>query len=199
MTTDPAPVVKKFGPVCRWTKSQLRWLNVNYSPKTFYDFIFDLTELPDKLCQRIIPLNGVQSNSIGVKTISDGIEKLNLKAIEDQSLDLDSLNAVMGNFVTANEELVKILQRRKNKPLESQTPPNQATTPSNPRFSGESTDSTDSWSSTDSKPEHFTHLFAYQFINASLLAMKKEFGSIPWLKESFKKLINRLTLSFLMN
>ena len=36
MTTDPAPVAKKFGPVHRWGKVQLGWLDVNYSPTTLY-------------------------------------------------------------------------------------------------------------------------------------------------------------------
>src|SRR5438045_5706917 len=39
MTTDPAPVAKKFGPVHRWGKVQLGWLNVNYSPTKLYDFL----------------------------------------------------------------------------------------------------------------------------------------------------------------
>jgi hypothetical protein len=139
----------------------------------------------------------MKSDFVGVSTISDGIDALDLKAIANKTLDLDtlslmmgSLSLVMGSFVTANRELLKIIQRREASTLEPRTPPAQTTIPSNPNFSGESTDSSNSWSSSDSKAEHFTHQFAYQFINASLIAVEKQLGTIPWLKESCNELIS---------
>jgi hypothetical protein len=142
----------------------------------------------------------LRSDFVGVKTISDGLESLDLKAIANQTLDLESLSLSMGSlgfvmvpFVTANEELIKILRRRETSHLDPRTPPTQTTVPANPKYSGESTESTDSWSSSDSRPEHFTHLFAYQFVNASRRAVQKQLGKIPWLKESCNELIGRLT------
>jgi hypothetical protein len=125
--------------------------------------------------------------------ISDGIEVLDLKAIADNTVDIDLLPSSMVPFVTANEELVKILRRRETSPLDPRTPPNQTTVPANPKYSGESIESADSWSSSDSRAEHFTHLFAYQFVNASKRAVKKQLWKIPWLKESCNELIGRLT------
>jgi hypothetical protein len=116
-----------------------------------------------------------------------------LKAIADNTVDFDTLGLVMGSFVTSNEELVKILRRREASLLEPRTPPNQTTVPTNPKYSGESIESADSWSSSDSRPEHFTHLFAYQFVNASRHAIKKQLGKISWLRESCNELIGRLT------
>jgi hypothetical protein len=52
MTTDPAPLVKKLGPVNRWKKTQLNWLDVDYSPNVFYDFNFGSTRLSEELLQR---------------------------------------------------------------------------------------------------------------------------------------------------
>jgi hypothetical protein len=57
MTTDPAPLVKKFGPVYRWKRTQLDWLDVNYSPNVFYDFNFGSTKLSEELFQRNELLN----------------------------------------------------------------------------------------------------------------------------------------------
>jgi hypothetical protein len=118
-----------------------------------------------------------------------------LKAIADNTVDFDTLGP-MGSFVTANEELVKILRRREASPLEPRTPPNQTTVPTNPQYSGESTESADSWSSSDSRPEHFTHQFAYQFVNASRQAIKKQLWKIPWLRGSCNELISRLPTHF---
>jgi hypothetical protein len=55
MTTDPAPLVKKLGPVHRWKKTQLDWLDVDYSPNVFYDFNFQSTSLSQELYQRNEP------------------------------------------------------------------------------------------------------------------------------------------------
>ena len=126
--------------------------------------------------------------------ISDGIEGLDFNAIANQTVDADSLSAVTSWFVIVNQELVKVLKRRENLPLEQRTPPNQTTIPANPKFSGDSTGSSNSWSSSDSNPEHFTHLFAYQFINASLLAVQKYLGKIPWLEEKCNTLTHRFAL-----
>jgi hypothetical protein len=130
----------------------------------------------------------MKSNFVGVKTISDGIEALDLKAIADKTFDLDamslvmgSLSWVMGSFVTANEELIKILRRRETSPLDPRTPPNRTTVPPNPKYSGESIESVDSWTSSDSRAEHFTHQFVYQFVNASLQSVQRQLGKISWL------------------
>jgi hypothetical protein len=131
-----------------------------------------------------------KSEFLGVNVISDGIEGLDFNAIANQTVDPDTLSLALGSFVIANEELVKILRRRESLPLEQRTPPNQTTIPADPKFSGESTDSSNSWSSSDSNPEHFTHLFAYQFINASLVAVRKYFGKIPWLEEKCNTIIH---------
>jgi hypothetical protein len=64
----------------------------------------------------------MKSNFIGVKTISDGIESLDLKAIADQTLDLDMLPSSIVPFALANEELIKILQRREASSLDPHTP-----------------------------------------------------------------------------
>jgi hypothetical protein len=140
----------------------------------------------------------MKSNFVGVKTISDGIEALDLKAIADKTFNLDamswvmgSLSWVMGSFVTANEELIKILRRRETSPLDPCTPPNQTTVPSNPKYSGGSIESADSWTSSDSRAEHFTHQFVYQFVNASLQAIQRQLGKISWLIESCNELISR--------
>jgi hypothetical protein len=98
-------------------------------------------------------------------------------------------------FVMANQELIKILRRREASSLETRTPPNKTTIPANPKFSAESTASSDSWSSSDSRAEHFTHQFAYQFINASLLSVKTCIGNIPWLQQSCNELISRFNSS----
>jgi len=44
----------------------------------------------------------MDSDSAGVKTISDGIEALDLKVIADKTLDSDTLSAPMVPFVRAN-------------------------------------------------------------------------------------------------
>jgi hypothetical protein len=134
----------------------------------------------------------VNSDFVGINAISDGIEALDLQAIADQTLDLDTLNLVMGSFVTANEELSKILRRREASSLEPRTPPNRTTVPANPKYSGESTESANSWSSSDSRAEHFTHQFAYQFINASRRVVQRQLGKIHWLTENCNELISRL-------
>ena len=107
------------------------------------------------------------------------------------------MSMVLGSFVSANKELIKILRRRENPPPQPHTPPNRTTVPANPNYSGGSTDSassgssSDSWSSADSRPEHFTHQFVYQFINASQQAVEAQLGRIPWLIESCNELICR--------
>jgi hypothetical protein len=96
-------------------------------------------------------------------------------------------------LVLANQELIKILQRHKNLPLQQHTPPNQTTIPTNSKFSRESTDSINSRSSSNSNAEHFTHLFAYQFINAFLLVVQKYFGKISWLDEKYNTMMHRFS------
>jgi hypothetical protein len=140
----------------------------------------------------------MKSDFVGTNAISDGIEALDLKAIADKTFDLESLSLSMGSlglvmvlFVTANEELIKILRRRETSPLDPRTPPDQTTVPPNPKYSGESIESADSWTSSDSRAEHFTHQFVYQFTNASLQAIQRQLGKISWLIESCNELISR--------
>jgi len=52
VTTDPSPLVRKLGPVHRWKRTQLDWLDADYSPDVFYDFIFESMTLPQELRQR---------------------------------------------------------------------------------------------------------------------------------------------------
>ena len=131
------------------------------------------------------------SDCSGVKTISEGIETFDLKAAAENTVDIDTLPASMVPFVTANEELIKILRRRETPSLQPCTPPNQTTVPANPKYSGNSIESAESWSSSDSRAEHFTHLFGYQFINASRRAVGRQLQKIPWLLEGCNELISR--------
>jgi hypothetical protein len=133
----------------------------------------------------------LKSNFVGVKTISDGIKMLDLKAVADKTVDIDMIPSLMVPFVTANNQLIKILRRRETSPLDPHTPPNQTTVPLNPKYSGESIESSDSWTSSDSRAQHFTHQFVYQFVDASLEAIQKQLGKISWLKESCNELISR--------
>ena len=52
MTTDPAPSVEKFGPVSRWQKRQLDWLDVDYAPNVFYEFNFGSVDLSEEVRRR---------------------------------------------------------------------------------------------------------------------------------------------------
>ena len=76
--------------------------------------------------------------------VSDELEALDLEVISDPGFDPDVLSGPMHHFVAANLELVKILRRDKASPQEPRTPPDKSTVPVNPKFSGESTDSTES-------------------------------------------------------
>jgi len=190
MTTDPAPSIKKFGPVSRWQKRQLDWLGVDYSPNVFYEFNFGSVDLSEGLSQRNSLLEPV-SKCVGVQIVSEAMKTFDLKAAVDQPVDIDNFPAVMVPFVTANEELIKILRSRQTPSLQPCTPPNQTTVPANPKYSGDSIGSADSWSSSDSREEHFTHQFAYQFITASRRAVGKQLREIPWLVDGCDALISR--------
>jgi len=130
------------------------------------------------------------SDCAGVKTIAECIESFDLGAGVDRNVDIDTVPGSAVPFVTANEELVKIL-RRKSPPSGLCTPPHQTTVPANPKYSGDSVGSASSWSSSDSREEHFTHQFAYQFVNASRRAVGRQLQEIPWLLESCNELISR--------
>jgi hypothetical protein len=117
-----------------------------------------------------------------------------------QGLDLDDV-ALIANFVSATEELVKILMRRPGaKTGQSVTTPVRPTFPQDPDYSGESTkskDSNDSAGSADSKPEHFTHIYAYQFVLATLNAFERIHENrvdILWIHSSLSKFITTYDL-----
>lgn len=61
----------------------------------------------------------MNSDFVGANAISEGIEALDLPI----KLDLDKLGSMMGSFVSADEELIKILRRRETSSLEPHTPP----------------------------------------------------------------------------
>jgi hypothetical protein len=54
------------------------------------------------------------------------------------------------------------------------TPPGQVTVPTDPNFSTSTV-------SSEPKPEHFTDLFAYEFVQASLKVLERITGNILWL------------------
>ena len=131
------------------------------------------------------------SHCAGLKTITECIESFDIGARADRKIDIDTVPGSVVPFVTANEELIKILRRRESPPLGPCTPPHQTTVPADPKYSGDSVESASSWSSSDSREEHFTHQFAYQFVNASRRAVERQLQEIPWLLESCNELISR--------
>ena len=113
------------------------------------------------------------------------IASLDLNAVANYTFDLDSVGTLMGGFVLANEELVKLLWKR-SRPSKStfRTPPGQTTVPANPDYSGGST------SSSDSKPEKYTQNFTLSFFNATLRAVRRFLmPQLFWLKEDHRDLI----------
>ena len=131
----------------------------------------------------------MKPNFLGIEFISDEIKAMNLNSIKD-ALNSDTLHVASIRFVTANLELLEILRRPEASVSESHTSSNERTIPANPKPSRESTNLSDSWLSSDSRAEPFTHQFVYQFVNATLLAVEMELGRISWLKESCNTLMN---------
>ena len=125
----------------------------------------------------------------GIRVVSDGLRSLDLNAIANPTFDLDSLSTTLGVFAVANRELIKILRRKPDSSFMPYTPPFQTTVPANPKYSGGSTYSKDSWTSADSNDEHYTHTFAYQFINASFLAIENRLGPPSWLQARYRRLL----------
>ena len=87
-------------------------------------------------------------------------------------------------FASAYERLSSILERGQSSSSKATlttygTPPNQTTTPADPMYSGGSAETV---SSGDDKREHFTELFANEFIAASTTAFRLYAeGTISWL------------------
>ena len=126
----------------------------------------------------------------GMAAVSNEIRTLNLNAIATPTFDLDSLSShTLAVFAVANRELIKILQRKSDVSSSGpSTPQFRTTVPANPNYSGGSAGSKDSWTSGDSKDEHYTHTFAYQFINASFLAIQHRLGRMSWLQNRYQQL-----------
>src|SRR5205814_4212573 len=96
---------------------------------------------------------------LGVETISQGIRKLDIKAIGEGTFNLDNVSGPLANFAAALEDLAHVLEQRA--PLPDQPPPlastpvlllntppfNRTRIPIDPKFSGQSHTSTKSSSS----------------------------------------------------
>jgi hypothetical protein len=113
--------------------------------------------------------------------------------------------ALLAGFVTATAELVKILKRRSPKVQNRQgsSTPVQPTFPQDPDYSGGSTESkdsnrsNDSAGSTDSKAEHFTHQYAYQFLLATVNAfglIHESKHDVPWIHPDLSMFITTYDL-----
>jgi hypothetical protein len=122
-----------------------------------------------------------------------------------QGLDLNDV-VLIGNFASATAQLAKILQRRPiaQKGRRSSTPV-QPTFPQDPDYSGGSTESknsNDSAGSTDSKPEHFTHQYAFQFVDVTVNAFRrihKNNIDIRWINSALSKFITTYDLFYSYN
>jgi len=114
-----------------------------------------------------------------------------MDAIASDTFDYRSLNleiediVTIVSFVNATRELAKVLKRRISVPATEfslpSTPPRPTIKP-NPNYSKESagsSESKESWGSADSKPEHFTQLYVYEFIKATVEAVK--LNRVPWI------------------
>ena len=143
-------------------------LNVIYDPNTAYTFEFENMDPLPKLSQRIHFYYfsfRLITDWLGIQTIKEGIEALNMGAIRNDTLDFEDLKSWPALlFVRAYDSLMNVLykshQDPKSTPLPSthtpQTPSTQMTIPANPNFSNESSLSATSTSSAASKAEHFT-------------------------------------------
>jgi len=119
------------------------------------------------------------------------IQSVNLEALENQIINPVTMTHPWGY---PNEELVKILARKRKASSQSSTP-RTSTAPYNPFMRGpviktphgkETEPSDPKWSngsasSSDSKFEIFTTTYGYTFLNIAWLVLKDVAPQVPWL------------------
>lgn len=124
-------------------------------------------------------------------SLSDAIAAIDLNVINDETIDYSQVAGNLALFLAANEDMVKILEKRAPKqparrpaeqPVAPITPPSLTTAP-NIGSGG----SVDSRGSADSKAEHFTEYFVHKFVQACLVAVRRDLKVMSWLpNENYK-------------
>ena len=152
-------------------------------------------------CIAVLPPLHRPALILGINLFASQIARLDMNAIAAgqkfdytaTGLDVDDIVSLV-LFVTAAEELAKVILKRASLPTRHRsqpTTPVQPTFPANPNYSKESTGSDQSAGSADSKPEHYTDRYAYDFIRATMGALRDHVENIPWISSRLSKLTLR--------
>jgi len=199
MPQDETTETPKFGSGSKWKRAQLGMLNVEYDPTAHFPFNFDSVPMSLALHERIFPSNLVLIT--GINLFAHHIAQFDMNSIASgQQFDykatgLEVDDAVkLGLFVTAAEELAKIILKRTSLPtsrMSQPTTPVQPTFAANPDYSKDSTSSDQSAGSADSKAEHYTDRYAYDFTRATIMTLRDHVENIPWISSRLSKLTLR--------
>ena len=186
-----------------WKKNTLDALNAHYERRDVFDFNFDNSTIPSNLqegrpSKLLIALNFCAD----IENLAREFERVNDSNTINPEFEFDADDhPTLVHFVPFYRQLSQIVSKKsaQNPPLATssseitppirttlpsarlQTPPPRAIDPVNPQYSSTSTAST---SSRESKPEHFTHAFANNFISASLESLKKSIEHIAWYRSA---------------
>jgi len=115
----------------------------------------------------------------------------------DQKFDYAATELVPGDiaalalFVTAAKELAKVILKRAPLPTRHGSQPTTPVQPTFPANADYSKESTGSGGSADSKPEHYTDRYAYDFTRATMGALEDHVENIPWISSRLSKLTFR--------
>lgn len=141
------------------------------------------------------------TESLGVNEVCQGMEILDMEGGKVQWRILQRSWPALA-FATAYERLSSILERgqsssSKNALAMYATPPNQTTIPADPKYSNESERSLNTISSGDDEREHYTELFANDFVAASMTVFRLYVAeTMSWLNPIYDfRLSPRLVIS----
>jgi hypothetical protein len=185
-TLDPArDKLKLSRSACRWTKTDLAKLGVDYQYDRFDEIVIgNRGDVPTEFLQGYHPYINDTDLFAVVESYAKRIESIDMQVITESrgnnaiiemlcSRDLPDFKSTYVSLATLLKRLRPVARQ-----LAFNTPPGQTTVPQNPTYSSGSTGTN---SSVESKPEIYAQNVALKFIEATCFTVSKWLEGIQWI------------------